>query len=118
MSKHPVTKHKFRYGEETYTICITVDDWWLDEPVDMSERMMKAGTEFALENGMAPPADLCSWCNDGTYVDTNQDYRVGRRVIKNLEIRKCNKCDHIVLPSKSVVKVDDVLEEKLHKEKK
>ena len=48
-----MTKHKFRYREEEYTICITRDDWWLEDgPSDMSERMMKAGEEFALEHGM------------------------------------------------------------------
>ena len=46
------TKHKFYYGEETYTICITTDDWWIEEPVDMSTKMMAAGEEFALEHGM------------------------------------------------------------------
>jgi len=50
MNNNIVTKHKFYYGEETYTICITKDDWWLDEPVDMSERMMRAGEEFANEH--------------------------------------------------------------------
>jgi hypothetical protein len=46
--------YPFRYGEETYTICVTSDDWWIEESIpDMSERMMRAGTEFALEHGMA-----------------------------------------------------------------
>jgi len=59
MSDKEATKHKFYYGEETYTICVTKDDWWLEEPVDMSELMMKCGEEFALENGMLPPEGLC-----------------------------------------------------------
>jgi hypothetical protein len=59
MSDKEVTKHKFYYGEETYTICVTKDDWWLEECVDMSDNMMKAGEEFALENGMLPPEGLC-----------------------------------------------------------
>ena len=45
-----MTKHRFRFGEEWYTICITIDDWWLEECVDMSEDMMKAGEEFAIEH--------------------------------------------------------------------
>jgi hypothetical protein len=48
MSNAEATKHKFYYGEETYTICVTKDDWWIEEVGDMSERMMRAGEEFAL----------------------------------------------------------------------
>jgi len=48
-----MTKHPFRYGEETYTICVTTDDWWIEESIsDMPERMIKAANEFALEHGM------------------------------------------------------------------
>jgi len=47
-----ITEHNFSWGEETYTICVSEDDWWIEESVDMSEAMMKAGTEFALEHGM------------------------------------------------------------------
>ena len=48
-----MTKHKFYYGEETYTICVTTDDWWLEDgPADMSNLMMKCGEEFALDHGM------------------------------------------------------------------
>ena len=48
-----ITEHNFSWGEETYTICVSEDDWSIDESlVDMSEAMMKAGTEFALEHGM------------------------------------------------------------------
>lgn len=43
-----LTKHRFKFGEKYYTICITDDDWWLEEPVDMSEDMMRAGEEFAI----------------------------------------------------------------------
>ena len=56
MSDVEATRHAFRYGGETYVICITTDDWWLEDgPADMSNRMMDAGEEFALENGMLPP---------------------------------------------------------------
>jgi len=49
------TKHRFRFGEEWYTICVTKDDWWLEDgPADMSNLMMKCGEELALENGMNP----------------------------------------------------------------
>ena len=47
-----MTKHRFRFGEEWYTICITIDDWWIEESVDMSTKMMAAGEEFALDHGM------------------------------------------------------------------
>jgi len=107
-----MTKHPFRYGEETYTICITRDDWWLEEPVDMSERMIKAANEFALENGMAPEANLCAGCNDGTYVDTKKDYHVGAKVIENLDVRKCDKCGHTILPWESVIKFDAAMQAK------
>ena len=59
MSNTEAIKHKFYYGEETYTICVTKDDWWIEEVGDMSERMMRAGEEFALENGMLSPEGLC-----------------------------------------------------------
>ena len=56
MSDVEATRHRFRYGEETYTICITTDDWWLEDgPSDMSNLMMKCGEEFALDHGMLPP---------------------------------------------------------------
>ena len=46
-------KHKFRYGEEEYTMCIMINDWWLEDgPADIPTRMMTAGNEFALEHGM------------------------------------------------------------------
>ena len=45
-----MTKHRFRFGEEWYTMCITIDDWWLEECVDMSENMLAAGEEFAIEH--------------------------------------------------------------------
>jgi hypothetical protein len=50
MNNNTVTKHKFYYGEETYTICITIDDWWIEEVGDMSDDMMRAGEEFAIEH--------------------------------------------------------------------
>ena len=53
MNDKEATKHKFYYGEETYTICVTTDDWWLEDgPADMSNLMMKCGEEFALDHGM------------------------------------------------------------------
>ena len=73
--------------------------------------MITAANEFALENGMVPAADLCAGCNNGTYVNTNRDYHVGAKILENLAIRKCDKCGHTVLPSESVAKVDEVLEE-------
>ena len=111
MSNKTITKHKFRYGEEEYTICITRDDWWIDEPVDMPERMITAANEFALEHGMAPAADLCAGCNDGTYVNTSKDYHVGAKILEGLTIGKCDKCGHTILPSESIARVDEVLEE-------
>ena len=111
MNDKTVTKHKFYYGEETYTICITMDDWWLDEPVDMSEGMMRAGEEFALENGMLPPKGLCAGCWKGTYEDIVEDYHIGGETIKDLDLNRCPKCGHTTLPWTSVEKVDKVLEE-------
>ncbi len=110
MSDKPVTKHNFRYGEETYTICITIDDWWLDESVDMSERMMKAGTEFALDHGMLPREGLCVECYKGKYVDVIEDYHIGGTTIKDLDLHRCYRCGHTTLPWQSVEKVDKVLE--------
>ena len=54
MNDKEATKHKFYYGEETYTICVTRDDWWLEESLNMSDLMMKCGEEFALDHGMNP----------------------------------------------------------------
>jgi len=45
-----ITKHRFRFGEEWYTMCITIDDWWIEEVGDMSDDMMRAGEEFAIEH--------------------------------------------------------------------
>jgi len=70
------TKHKFYYGEETYTICVTKDDWWIEEVGDMSERMMRAGEEFALENGMLPPKELCPTCNKANTIEITGDYKL------------------------------------------
>ncbi len=50
-----VTRHRFRFGEETYTICVTKDDWWIEESLNMSDLMMRCGEEFALDHGMLPP---------------------------------------------------------------
>ena len=104
-------KHKFRYGEEEYTICITRDDWWIEEPVDMPERMISSANEFALENGMAPDTNLCAGCNDGTYVNTTRNYHVADKILEGLHLRCCDKCGHTILPAESVEKVDKILEE-------
>ena len=51
MSNNTITRHRFRFGEEWYTMCITIDDWWPEEElVDMSDDMMRAGEEFAIEH--------------------------------------------------------------------
>ena len=110
MSDTEATKHKFYYGEETYTICVTKDDWWIEEVGDMSERMMRAGEEFALENGMLPPAELCIECWNGKYVDVVEDYHIGGTTIKDLDLHRCYRCGHTTLPWQSVEKVDKVLE--------
>ena len=96
-----MTKHKFRYREEEYTICITQDDWWLEDgPSDMSERMMKAGEEFALEHRMLPPKELCPTCRKANMVKVTKDYRLesvaklnGESfVIPNVTRDECHKC--------------------------
>jgi len=110
MSNTEVTKHKFYYGEETYTICVTKYDWWLEEPVDMSELMMKCGEEFALDNGMLPQKEKCVDCHNGKYVDVVDDYHIGGETIKDLYLRRCYICGHTILPWISVEKVDKILE--------
>lgn len=106
MSNTEAIKHKFYYGEETYTICVTKDDWWIEEVGDMSERMMRAGEEFALENGMLPPKDLCDGCWKGTYKNIVEDYHIGGAIIKDLKLQRCPKCGHTTLPWPSVERVD------------
>jgi uncharacterized protein with PIN domain len=101
-------KHKFRWGEEEYTICITQDDWWMDDPVDMSERMIRGANEFALEHGMAPAASTCINCG-GTYVDTKKDYHIGAKILHDLDQRKCWNCGHTIFPPQSVERIDEVL---------
>jgi len=104
------TKHKFYYGEETYTICVTKDDWWLEESLNMSDLMMKCGEEFALENGMLPSAAVCVECRIGDYVDIVEDYHIGGTTIKDLDLHRCYKCGHTTLPWTSVERVDKALE--------
>ena len=105
-----MNKVKFRWGEETYTLCVTKDDCWLEDgPSDISDRMLKGMDEVAMENGMAPPANLCAGCWRGTYADIIQDYQIGDIIIKDLELRKCSECGHVILPSSSVEKVDEVM---------
>jgi len=104
-------KHKFRYGEEEYTMCIMINDWWLEDgPADMSNRMMDAGEEFAMENGMLPPAEKCVECWKGKYVAIVEDYHIGGKTIKDLDLHRCYKCGHTVLPWQSSDRVDKVLE--------
>ena len=80
MSDKEATKHKFYYGEETYTICVTRDDWWLEDgPADMSNLMMKCGEEFALENGMLPPLppkELCPTCRKSNTIEFTGDVKM------------------------------------------
>jgi len=112
VSDKEVTKHKLRFGEEWYTICVTIDDWWLEDgPSDMSEKMMRAGEEFALENGMLPPKVLCSECRKGIYVDVVDDYLISGVIIRNLDMNRCPNCRHTTLPWASVERVDKALEE-------
>jgi hypothetical protein len=112
VSDKEVTKHKLRFGEEWYTICVTIDDWWLEDgPSDMSEKMMRAGEEFALENGMLPPKVLCSECRKGIYVDVVDDYTRAGVIIRNLDMNRCPNCRHTTLPWASAERVDKALEE-------
>ena len=105
-----VNKVKFRWGEETYTLYVTKDDCWLEDgPSDISDRMLKGMDELAMENGMAPPANLCAGCWRGAYSDIIQDYQIGDIIIKDLELRKCSECGHVILPAPSVEKVDEVM---------
>ena len=111
MNDKEATKHRFRFGEEWYTICVAKDDWWLEDgPADMSNRMMDAGEEFALENGMLPSAAVCVECRIGDYVDIVEDYHIGGTTIKDLDLHRCSTCGHTTLPWNSVQKVDKVLE--------
>ena len=101
MKENEVTKHKFYYGEETYTICITKDDWWLEEPVDMSELMMRCGEEFALDHGMLPPAELCPTCRKANTVEITGDYKMDSVhklngesfTVPNITRTQCPKCE-------------------------
>ena len=106
MNNTEATKHKFYYGEETYTICVTKDDWWIEEVGDMSDKMMEAGEEFALENGMLPPKGKCADCYKGTYEDIVEDYHIGGIIIKHLNLHRCYRCGHTTLPWASVERVD------------
>lgn len=106
-----VNKVKFRWGEETYTLCVTQDDCWLEDgPSDISDRMLKGMDELAMENGMLPPKGLCAGCWRGTYEDIVEDYHIGGTTIKGLDLHRCPKCGHTTLPWQSVEKVDKVLE--------
>ena len=113
-----MTKHPFRYGEETYTICITRDDWWIEEPVDMPERMISSANEFALENGMAMPAEMCPTCRKANMIAEKGNYtlqsvaRLGGRslVVPDIERRRCPECDEMVFPGTSCDKIDKAVQ--------
>ena len=106
-----VNKVKFRWGEETYTLCVTQDDCWLEDgPSDISDRMLKGMDELAMENGMLPPKGLCAGCWRGTYEDIVEDYHIGGTTIKDLDLHRCYRCGHTTLPWQSVERVDKVLE--------
>ena len=100
MKENEVTKHKFYYGEETYTICVTKDDWWLEESVDMSDLMMKCGEEFALDHGMLPPAELCPTCRESNTVEFTGDIKMDSVcklngepfTVPNITRTQCPKC--------------------------
>jgi YgiT-type zinc finger domain-containing protein len=112
------TKHKFRYREEEYTICITRDDWWLEDgPSDMSERMMKAGEEFALEHGMLTPKELCPTCRKANMVKVTKDYRLesvaklnGESfVVPNVTRDECHKCGEQLFTMSECEKIEDAV---------
>jgi hypothetical protein len=107
-----MNKVKFRWGEETYALCVTQDDCWLEDgPSDISHRMLKGMDELALENGMLPSAAVCVECRIGDYVDIVEDYHIGGTTIKDLDLHRCYRCGHTTLPWTSVERVDKVLEE-------
>ena len=107
-----MNKVKFRWGEETYTLCVTQDDCWLEDgPSDISDRMLKGMDELAMENGMLPPKVLCTECHKGIYVDVVDDYLISGVIIRNLDMNRCPSCRHTTLPWASVERVDKVLEE-------
>jgi len=106
-----MNKVKFRWGEETYTLCVTQDDCWLEDgPSDISDRMLKGMDELAMENGMLPPKGLCAECWKGTYEAIVEDYHIGGETIKDLDLERCPRCRHTILPWQSVERVDKVLE--------
>ena len=117
MSDTEGTKHKFYYGEETYTICVTKDDWWIEEVGDMSERMMRAGEEFALENGMLPPKELCPTCNKANTIEITGDYKLQcvqklnlePFVVPNITRTRCPKCKDEFFFMSECEKIEDAI---------
>lgn len=96
-----MNKVKFRWGEETYTLCVTQDDCWLEDgPSDISDRMLKGMDELAMENGMLPPKELCPTCRNANMVKVTKDYRFesvaklnGESfVVQNVTRDECHKC--------------------------
>jgi DNA-directed RNA polymerase subunit RPC12/RpoP len=105
-----MNKVKFRWGEETYTLCVTQDDCWLEDgPSDISDRMLKGMDELAMESGMLPPKGLCAGCWKGTYEAIVEDYHIAGETIKDLDLHRCPKCGHTTLPWQSVERVDEIL---------
>jgi len=108
------------YKEETYTLCVTRDDCWLEDgPSDYSERLMRAMEEVALENGMAPDPNWCQPCfekgirsyvheetkphtltfNDGT-----------TEVLPAIKRRVCRKCGWQTFPWPEAEKIGEAQE--------
>jgi len=118
VSDKAFTKHRFRFGEEWYTICVSMDDWWLEEPVDMSEGMMRAGNEFALENGMLPPKELCPTCRKSNMVEVTEEYKLhsvhklnGESfVVPNVTRRQCLKCGEQVFTMSECEKIEAAIQ--------
>lgn len=123
-----MTKHKFRYKEEHYTMCITLDDWWLEDgPSDMSEGMIKSGQEFALEHGMLPPKELCPTCRKATTTKVTKDYRLESVaklngepfVVPNVTRDECPKCGEQLFTMSECEKIEAaVLAERKRRELK
>ena len=114
-----MTKHKFRYKEEHYTMCITLDDWWLEDgPSYMSEGMMKAGQEFALERGMLSPKEICPTCREANTVNVTKDYRLDSVaklggepfVVLNVTRDECPKCGEQLFTMSECEKIEAAVE--------
>lgn len=116
-----MTRHRFRFGEETYTICITIDDWWIEESLEMSNLMMKCGEEFALDHGMLPPLpprELCPTCRKSNMVEVTADYELDSVhklngesfVVHNITRRQCLKCGEQVFTMTECEKIEAAIQ--------